>query len=253
MDASNKSGGVAAVDRALSILAVFGDHDEALTLAELAARSGLYKSTILRLAESLARYGYLRRLPDGRYHVGPEPLRLANLYQRWFRLHDVVVPVLRRLAQASGETASFYVREGEMRVCLHRAEPARVVRVFLREGDRLPLDRGAAGKVLRAFGAARGAALDDVRRRMYAVSYGERDPETAAIACPVFGVMDELRGALNFSGVRERFTVQHVAKLRALLFAAAAELTHTLGGDTEKFELRAGVERTTQAKEQAHG
>ena len=44
--------GVAALDRAFSILFAFRPGDYALTLAELAARTGLYKSTILRLARA---------------------------------------------------------------------------------------------------------------------------------------------------------------------------------------------------------
>ena len=45
-------GGLAAVERALSILEAFGEADDELTLAELAKRTGLYKSTILRLSKS---------------------------------------------------------------------------------------------------------------------------------------------------------------------------------------------------------
>ena len=42
--------GVAAVDRALAILDAFTDQDQKLSLAELAKRTGLYKSTAIRLA-----------------------------------------------------------------------------------------------------------------------------------------------------------------------------------------------------------
>ena len=226
---AEQGGGVAAVERALALLAVFRDRDEGLTLAELAVRTGLYKSTILRLAASLQKFGYLRRHADGRYAVGPEPLRLAQLYQSSFNLADVVRPLLRRLAEESGETASYYVRDGEERVCVFRAEPRRIVRVSLHEGDRLPLDRGAGGKLFRALAGARGAAFEEIRRQQYAVSYGERDPETAAIACPVYGHGGDLRGALNLSGIRERFTPKHVGRLRQILGTAATELSRLLG------------------------
>ncbi|MFX7854014.1 helix-turn-helix domain-containing protein, partial [Acinetobacter baumannii] len=54
--------GVAALDRAFAILFAFRPGDYALTLAELAARTGLYKSTILRLAGSLIQHRMLYRL-----------------------------------------------------------------------------------------------------------------------------------------------------------------------------------------------
>src|SRR5439155_21132642 len=102
---------VAAVGRALAALSAFDPGEGSLMLAELARRTGLYKSTILRLIASLERAAVIRRLPDGGYTVGPEPLRLAQIYQESFRVKDLILPVLEDLSQKSGETASFYVRE----------------------------------------------------------------------------------------------------------------------------------------------
>ena len=56
---------VEAVERALSIVSAFSDGDQALSLAEIARRTGLYKSTILRLAGSLKCFGYLSQQADG--------------------------------------------------------------------------------------------------------------------------------------------------------------------------------------------
>src|SRR3546814_12901057 len=53
-----KAEGVAAVERALTILAAFEQASEPLTLSELSRRSGLYKSTALRLLESLRKFSY---------------------------------------------------------------------------------------------------------------------------------------------------------------------------------------------------
>jgi hypothetical protein len=78
---SEAQSGVAAVDRALLILSAFREDDAALSLALLARRTGLYKSTILRLLQSLLRAGYVVRLPDGNYVIGPEPAKLARMSQ----------------------------------------------------------------------------------------------------------------------------------------------------------------------------
>jgi DNA-binding IclR family transcriptional regulator len=228
--------GVAAVDRALQVLAAFRDGDTALELSDLAARTGLYKSTILRLCASLERHGYLRRLASGAFRLGPAPLRLGHLYQQSFRLDDVIRPALAALAARSGESASFYVREGSVRVCLFRADSPHTVRDHVREGAQLPLERGAAGKVLLAFGGARGRVFARIRRRLLAVSHGERDPETAAVACPVFDAHGALAGALALSGPRYRFTRSAVASMTGLLLRTAADLTVALGGDRAAFD-----------------
>ena len=88
-------GGVAAVDRALSILDALTD--DKVTLAELAKRTGLYKSTVLRLLKSLERFGYVFRSADGSYRLGSKVLTLGALYQRHYRTSEIVPPVLERL------------------------------------------------------------------------------------------------------------------------------------------------------------
>lgn len=196
---------VEAVERALSILEAFGEASTRLSLADLAEETGLYKSTILRLAASLMRYGYLVRDADGRYRLGPSLWRLGSLYRRGFALGEAIRPELRTLASATGETASFYVRDGEDRLCLYRENSAHEVRHHLDEGSRLPMDRGASAHVLRAWSGADDAAAVATRRAGYHISIGERSPEVSAVAAPVFGAEGQLRGALTVSGLSSRF------------------------------------------------
>src|SRR5688572_23216057 len=99
--------GVAAVDRALAILAAFRKDDASLSLAELSVRTGLVKSTIIRLAVSLERYGLLVRLHDGNYQLDAEVLRLGVAYQQSFRLDAFVLPVLEDIVAQCNETTSF--------------------------------------------------------------------------------------------------------------------------------------------------
>ncbi len=233
--------GVEAVERALALLLAFRDGDGPLTLTELAARTTLHKSTALRLFASLLARGFLRRLPDGRYHLGPEILRLAKLYQHSFHLSELVVPALRRLSEAVGETAAFYIRDADTRVCLHRVEPLRAVRATASEGDRFPLDRGASGKILLAFDTARPARFAEIREAFHAISLGERNPETAAIACPVYDATGGLVGALSVSGPRERMTAAVFDRIRPKILAVAAEITAALGGDASRY--RASLRR----------
>lgn len=224
-------GGVAAVHRALTILDAFTETDQKLGLAELAKRTGLYKSTLLRLAKSLEKFGYLIRAEDGSYHLGSKVLFLGSLYQRNFRTSEFVPQVLRQVVEELHEGASFYVRDEEQRVCLHRVDAHRAVRDSVHEGDRLPLTVGAAGHVILAFNGRTGQRYDEIRKNMYAASYGERDPETAAIACPVFGLDQKFVGALSVSGPRYRIEELGVKRVLPVLFKHAHALTRTLGGD----------------------
>ena len=216
------SGGVDAVDRALAILASFVPGREKQTLAQIAAATGLYKSTILRLARSLEHGGYLHRHPDGTFAPGPEPLRLAAIYKRGLRLEERVRPILRALVAQTGESASFFRREGDLRLCLYREETPRAIRDHIMEGDFLPLGVGAAGHVL---AMADQAAWDGTP----IVSTGERDAETAAIAAPVF----DLQGRLSMVATAlatPAFAVEEDEAVATRLLAACRLATQACGG-----------------------
>ena len=129
-----------------------------MTLAEIASATGFYKSTILRLAGSLERLGYLIRDESGIFRLGPAVARLGSIYRAGFNLDEAIRPELRRLVTATGETASFYIREGELRVCLFRYNSPHSARHHLDEGTALPMTAGASAHVLAAFTDAKRTA-----------------------------------------------------------------------------------------------
>ena len=145
------AGGVVAVTRALRLLEAFGMDDAFLTLAELSRRTGMHKTTALRLARTLAAEHYLVQREDGAWRLGRAAGWLGACYQATFDVHDLVEPVLRELTVQTGESASFYVREGHLRTCLARVDGPRTIRHHVRVGLGLPLDRGAPGRVILAF------------------------------------------------------------------------------------------------------
>jgi DNA-binding IclR family transcriptional regulator len=221
---------VEAVERALAILDAFGDGSAQLSLAELAQRTGLYRSTILRLAASLERFGYLRRGGDGRFRLGPSLWRLGVLYQNAFNLADHVRPALRELVEETGETAVFYVREGDKRICLYRQHAPRMIRHHVEEGAQLPLEAGAGARVLMAYTDGVGELYAKVRGDGFYVSLGERDPETAAVSSPVFGQNQQFVGAIGVTGPVNRFEGSLQDAIIASVIAKAKKLSITIGG-----------------------
>lgn len=227
-------GGVAAVDRALTILDAFTEADHSLTLTEISKRAGFYKSTTLRLAESLEKFGYLRRLEDGAFRLGPKPLFLGALYQKHFKTAEFVPQTLRQVVDELQEGASFFVRDEDKRVCIHRVESPRAIRDSIQEGARLPLTVGASGRVILAFNGESGAVYDKIREQYFASSMGERDPETAAVACPVFSIGQKLAGAISVSGPKYRFEAADIPAMVAILQKHCAKLSIAFGGTWPK-------------------
>lgn len=225
------AGGVAAVDRAFALLAAFREGDSALTLHDLAGRTGMYKSTILRLLVSLVRSEAVVRLEDGSYQLGPMMLRWGRLYLAAVKVETHVTPILAQLAKETGESATYYTRQQDARVCLARVDSYRAVRDHVKVGDVLPLDRGAGGRVLTAFDTPAKVRKARERKQLVLAAFRERDSEAAGMAAPVFGPHEVLRGAISLSGPAVRFSPAALPKFTRALLHAAGEMTSRLGGD----------------------
>ncbi len=208
-------GGAAAVDRALSVLSAFRAGDKALSVTELADRTRLYKSTVLRLLASLAHGGLIRKTTDGLWSLGPEISRLAAVYTASFSLEDVVLPVMQQLVAKTGESVALHIKQGEQRLCLFRVDSPQLLRDHVKAGDVLPLDRGAGGRVLMAFSGAKGKVYDKIRKDGYIHAVSDRVPGLVGVSAPVFKGNGQLVGALTLTVPESRFKNQFVDDLRA--------------------------------------
>ena len=227
---------VEAVDRALTILDTFKSGQSAQHLKDIAKATGYYKSTILRLMGSLEAFGYIRRTQNGLYYLGPKLWQLGNRYQQSLDTESQIRPVLKHLTEYCNESASFYIRHNDQRVCLYRETSTQTIQHAIIEGEHLPLNVGAAGKVLVAFTDAENLSDSDKKTRAdgYYFSSGERDRYAAAIAAPVFDHSDQCLGALAVSGLRDRFNKKAVSKFKREVIKQAARLSSALGACTDE-------------------
>lgn len=232
-DLNAAPGGAAAVDRALSLMSAFEAGDDALTLAQLAQRTQLYKSTVLRLLASLEHARFIRRLDDGRYALGAEIARLHGLYAESFSLDRIVPPVLRDLVAATGESAAYHVRQHQgdrrVRLCLFRVDSPHMVRDHVRAGDLLPVDRGAGARILIAYGPRAEWPAEPAERQIYETilkqgywaAVGDRTAELGGISAPVLHADGTLAGAVTLTMPAHRYDEAFIAPVRE-----AAERLH---------------------------
>jgi len=219
--------GTIAVDRALALLQAFRPGDGALTLAELANRTGLNKSTILRLAVSLQRANLLVKLPVGGFRLGGQLLSLAAIFRESLHLDREVRPRLVALAAEAGESASFYLVEGNMRICVVRVEADQAVRDAPPLAQASPLDETATGLVLRRLPGRNVGAVDGPFAPIF--TSGLRIAETASMSAPILGGGSTFIGALTLSGPAFRLTADSASVLAPMLAKSAAELSAVFG------------------------
>ncbi len=132
--------------------------------------------------------------------------RLNAVYAASFSLEQVVMPALRELVRDTRESAAFHVEQGEHRLCLYRVDSPSPCATTSAPGDLLPRNRGAGGRVLRAFSGARGEIYQRIREEGVIAMVGDRSPDIAGVSAPVFGPAGELKGALTLTCPTPRFS-----------------------------------------------
>ncbi len=231
-------GGVAAVDKALSLLAIFQHGETALTLSDLAERTAMHKSTCLRLLASLQHARFIQRTQDGNYALGREISRLQNIYMAGFALADIVYPALQNLVKKTKESVAYSVIQGTgqeaQRLCLYRVHSEQMLRDHIREGDLLPLNKGAGGRVLLAFSDLSQLAytpstkeakqLAQIKQDGYFAAIGDRSPELAGIAAPVFKSNGALAASLTLTMPSSRYNEKHISAVASAASALSQQI-----------------------------
>lgn len=219
---------VAAADRALAILEAFGKAGgQVQSLDDLEKETGLFKSVICRYLLSFERYGYVAKVAEGKYRLGTAVLRLGRAFERAFDMSQQVMPVLEHLSKATRESASYYVRNNDKRLCLYRVDSPYLLRVSVQPGRFLPMDQSASAQVLREYaGGLRSAGPPANWVKVKSNAGPER---FASMSAPVFGVDGQLAGALTLSGPSSRFNPSRDPAARRALLVAAQSLSLKLG------------------------
>jgi DNA-binding IclR family transcriptional regulator len=181
------------VERALSILRAFRPGLASLGNAELAERTGLARSTVSRLTQTLVENGFLRYdFVSGTYRLGPPLLSLAHALRLDSEVLNVALPLMRDVAEGQRINVGLAVADLEemvylesvrrnrsglfrhvtagSRVPVELTSLGRAYLATLSEENRKPLVAQLLvrqGKHAREVAAAIDAAVGEVRRRGY--------------------------------------------------------------------------------------
>jgi len=155
-------GFVTALARGLELLRVFGAEDRYLGNGELSKRTGIPKSTVSRLTQTLTALGYLRYLPHlERYQLGPGVLALGYRYLASDGVRDLARPHMQALADRTDCSVALGTADRTAMVYLDVAQGRGPLILRLDVGSRIPMPVTAMG---RAYLVALG---DQERQRLY--------------------------------------------------------------------------------------
>ncbi|GAB2896640.1 IclR family transcriptional regulator [Paralcaligenes ginsengisoli] len=233
MSANPESTLVTAATRALAILDIFTMEEPHLGLSEIARRVRLAKSTTLRLLKTLESSGYAVQNDNAQWRLGPATASLGARYQIAFDIRENIEPALRRLSDSIGEDTSFFVRDGGRRIRLVKVQYPDAQHNRATVGESMPLDRGAAGKVILAAAGQQGKLYDEIRARGYHVTVGEAKVTSASIGVPVFGSRWRIIGALCIGAPAEAGVETKLAGFAPQLKRAAQALSAALSYESD--------------------
>ncbi len=138
--------------RALKVLELVAGSDRPLGVTEIARRLGLPPGTVFRTLDALQQSAYTERYQaSSRHVVGAAASRLQQSLFAQFKLRDLVLPYLRQLASASGETASLIVPIGWYGVRVASARGSNEITNAAPLGRVGPLGQHYAARTILAF------------------------------------------------------------------------------------------------------
>jgi DNA-binding IclR family transcriptional regulator len=237
--ASPDSSGVRSVQRALDILSLLSEERPAVSIRDIVEATGLAKTTVIRLVQTLEQNGLLWAAPNG-YLAGPGLWRWAHLARSSWELPPETQKLMRDLGARRRETVNLYMLRDIYRVCVAQQESPQPLRHVVHVGDELPLWAGASSKVLlrdvpeslltriaRSSPYGEGHVkrltewIEEAAHQGWAVSHGEREDGLSAVAVPVLGRSGGVVAALSLSGPTVRFSDDLVEQFATDLRQAA--------------------------------
>src|SRR5437899_7076799 len=216
--------GLAALEALEALEAV----DGGLTLTELARRLKESQTVVFRVLKTLEEHGYVRHdSVSRRYTLGLRIWELGARVVGRTGLVEAARPVLKWLTTVTGQTSGLVVLRGTDVLYLDIRDGQEALRFYVEPGARAPAYGTASGKGMLAWhpacvpqvvkaGLRRltpttivGAAdlrreLQEIRRAGVAINRGERQPDLAAVAAPLFDAHGECVAAVGIAGSRTR-------------------------------------------------
>lgn len=214
------------LDRALDIIEQLASTETGMSIAQLSSRTGLPKSTIHRILNTLVDRDYLdKESVNSVYSIGPKFVEVSSGYLNSISLKTEAQPIMHELAMAYAAVSYLGVLDKGEVMYLEKVEQFHNFRFYTQIGKREPLYCTGLGKILLAalpnedfFRIAESLTfvqwtdntimdvptlfteIEEVRRTGYALDRYEHDNNHCCIAVPIFDYTDNVIAAMSISG-----------------------------------------------------
>lgn len=248
--------------KGLRVLEALAAAEDPLGLTQVAERSNLIKSHAHKFLRTLIDQHYVEQVHErGPYRL---TFKLWELGARALARADLISAArapMQEITAKTGETSTVAVYDGGDAIYIYKIDGTCDIRTSTDVGRRRPAYSVAAGKAILAFlpqTIAEGVAtrikrhtdktkrnkdelLDElagVRKRGYAVNWGEWVESVRGLAAPIRNVEGHVIAALNLSIPAERLDKKAVTKLSPMVVDCALQISRGLGFSETRYGVR---------------
>lgn len=151
-DAGSKQKRLSSVGTAIQLLKAFSEEQVDIGISELSRRLGVAKSTVHRLAATLAAEGLLEQDRESeKYRLGIALFRLGALVRRRMDISSQGRPYLYALREKTNETVHLAILDGTEIMYVYNLESTQAIRMRSDLGVRKPAYCTAEGQAILAF------------------------------------------------------------------------------------------------------
>jgi DNA-binding IclR family transcriptional regulator len=244
--------------RGLRIIEAIATIGRAATLAEVARKTALPRSTTHHLLQALVEFGYLIQDGDARtYTLAPKLFHLTGSTWTQEQLAEIAMPFLDDLSRRTGEGTSLAVLRDGIVTIIAKREPEGPVRVVQEVGATRPIHCTAVGKILAAWlpeqelrGIIRRTVFEQktaktitsqtafhrelarIRTIGSAMDNEEHIEGIRCIATPIRDYSGNVRASICVVGPKNHLPQRRLPEIRQALIAVSADLSARLGHDS---------------------
>lgn len=241
------------LSKGLQILELLAQDRTGFGTRAIARKLGLGPSGAHRLLTTLLECGYVTQDPDTkRYALTLKLWTLGSRLVAKWDIKEIGAPHLRELADQTAETVHLSVLEDCDVLYVDKIDSRHPVRAYTQVGGRAPAHCVATGKALLAFtrGAeerladkaltpstehtivshdALGKELAQIRRRGYALNFGEWRESVRGLAAPVYDSDEQVVCAVGISGPADRLLTQRLKEFAPIVRRVAQNMSFDMG------------------------
>lgn len=224
---------VQSIERGIEILKLL--EAGPLGVTELANATALPKATVHRLLKTFEAHHWVEFNRAKKYQLSWGILPMAKSFLASLDVRAIAQPYMVAIRDQLQQSVNLFLAQGDYRICIERVAADKPLRHDIKIGTVYPIFKGAAGKIFGAYLAdfkdtdMSADESSQIRNDGYVVTRGNRIPDAASIAVPIFSFGNKLEAVMTISGPIGDYTEERVKEYLSVIITLGQTISKHMG------------------------